>query len=152
HMSEQVPGARGPAVMDVAAVELRGLIARLGADVPSGLSNADRIDMIAALEDATAAMNGLQAVLTADLDAATRAEHAAAGVPARRQGAGVATQVGLARRESHTRATRHLGLAKVLTAEMPHPLAAMRAGRLSEWRATIIARETACLTIEDRRT
>ena len=28
----------------------------------------------------------------------------------------------------------------------------MSAGRLSEWRATLLARETACLTLADRRT
>ena len=36
-------------------------------------------------------------------------------------------------------------------AELPHTLAAMRAGWCSEWRATLVARETACLSLEDRR-
>jgi hypothetical protein len=34
---------------------------------------------------------------------------------------------------------------------MPHTLAALEAGVLSEWRATIVVRESACLDIEDRR-
>jgi hypothetical protein len=34
---------------------------------------------------------------------------------------------------------------------MPHTLAALGLGALSEWRATLIARESACLTVEDRR-
>jgi hypothetical protein len=34
---------------------------------------------------------------------------------------------------------------------MPHTLAALRAGVLSEWRATLIVRESACLTVEHRR-
>jgi hypothetical protein len=34
---------------------------------------------------------------------------------------------------------------------MPHTLAALEAGRLSEWRATLIVRESACLDVEDRR-
>ena len=34
---------------------------------------------------------------------------------------------------------------------MPHTLAALGCGALSEWRATLIARESACLDIEDRR-
>lgn len=150
----EVPPPQGavpaPARMDVTTDEIRTLITRLAADVPADLSNAQRVDLIAALEDATASIRGLQAVLTADLDTATRAEHAAAGVPARRHGAGVASQIGLARRESHWRAARHVGLATVLTTEMPHTLAALRAGTLSEWRATLIARETACLTRADR--
>ena len=45
-----------------------------------------------------------------------------------------------------------LGLARILTTEMPHTLAAMTAGILNEWRATLLVRETACLTLEDRRT
>jgi hypothetical protein len=34
---------------------------------------------------------------------------------------------------------------------MPHTLAALAAGALSEWRATLIVRESACLDVEDRR-
>jgi hypothetical protein len=34
---------------------------------------------------------------------------------------------------------------------MPHTLAALEAGRLSEWRATLIVQESACLDVEDRR-
>jgi hypothetical protein len=33
---------------------------------------------------------------------------------------------------------------------MPHTMAALRAGLISEWRATLLARETACLTREHR--
>ncbi|MDT5118583.1 MAG: hypothetical protein QOE30_4322, partial [Mycobacterium sp.] len=34
---------------------------------------------------------------------------------------------------------------------MPHALAALECGALSEWRATLIVRESACLDVEDRR-
>ncbi len=34
---------------------------------------------------------------------------------------------------------------------MPHTLAALEVGRLSEWRATLIVRESACLDVDDRR-
>ena len=34
---------------------------------------------------------------------------------------------------------------------MPHTLAALECGALSEWRATLIVRESACLDVEDRR-
>jgi hypothetical protein len=37
-----------------------------------------------------------------------------------------------------------------LTQELPHTLAALTAGQISEWRATLVARETACLSVEDR--
>ncbi len=60
-------------------------------------------------------------------------------------------QVGLARRDSPFRGGRYLGLAQALTSELPATLAALRAGDISEWRATLVARETACLDPADRR-
>lgn len=118
----------------------------------SGGSDAERVDLIRRLEELKAGAAAAQARLSAALDASQRAAQAAAGVPARRQGAGVGAQVALARRESPQRGSQHLGLARVLCAEMPHTLAALTAGRLSEWRATLLARETACLSLEHRRT
>ena len=56
----------------------------------------------------------------------------------------------LARRESPHRGSRLVGLAQALVHEMPATMAALHAGEISEWRATIVARETACLTREDR--
>lgn len=41
-------------------------------------------------------------------------------------------------------------LALALCREMPHTLAALEAGELSEWRAQIVVRETATLTSEQR--
>jgi hypothetical protein len=92
-----------------------------------------------------------QARITADLDASVRAAHAAAGIPADRQGRGVAAQLALARQESPYRGGRHLGLATTLIADMPHALAALERGVLSEWRASVLVRETICLSREHRR-
>lgn len=92
-----------------------------------------------------------QARATVALDQKRRAAEAAAGVPNARQGRGLASEVALARRDSPSRGNRHLGFAKALAHEMPHTLAALECGALSEWRATLIVRESACLTIEDRR-
>jgi hypothetical protein len=44
-----------------------------------------------------------------------------------------------------------VGLAKVLVSELPHTLAALRGGHITEWKATLLARESACLTLDDRR-
>ncbi|MCY7401805.1 MAG: HNH endonuclease [Nocardioides sp.] len=74
-----------------------------------------------------------------------------AGGRPEKQGVGIAEQVALARRESPHLGRRHVGLAKVLRTEMPHTMAALRAGHITEWRATILARETACLEVEHRR-
>jgi Domain of unknown function (DUF222) len=115
------------------------------------LDDRDRIDLIRALEVLKCAAEGAQAVVTADFEKSQRARAATSGVAAERQGRGIAHQVALARRESPHKGQRHVGLAKVLTAEMPHTMAALRAGRMSEWKATLIARETACLSLADRR-
>lgn len=58
--------------------------------------------------------------------------------------------VALARGESPSRGSRLLGLAKALVHEMPHTLNALACGQINEWRATLVARETACLGVEDR--
>ena len=72
-------------------------------------------------------------------------------MPAARRGRGVANEIALARRDSPARGGRHLGFAKALVHEMPHTLGALESGALSEWRATLIVRESACLQVEDRR-
>ena len=109
------------------------------------------IERIAELERAKCAAAAGQARAAAALDAARRAADAAAGVPAARRGRGVASEIALARRDSPARGNRHLGFAKAMVHEMPHTLAALEAGVLTEWRATLIVRESACLDIDDRR-
>ncbi len=110
------------------------------------------IERIANLERQKSAAAAEQAVATAELDQVRRAAEARAGVPAPKRGCGLASEVALARRDSPNRGGRHLGFAKALIYEMPHTLAALKAGALSEWRATLIVRESACLDVEDRRT
>src|SRR5271155_1343825 len=109
------------------------------------------VERIAELERVKSAAAAGQARAAAALDAARRAAEAAAGVPAARRGRGVASEVALARRDSPSRGNRHLGFAKALVHEMPRTLAALECGKLSEWRATLIVRESACLDVEDRR-
>ena len=91
-----------------------------------------------------------QARLTAELDTARCAREAAEGVPAAKRGKGLAAEIALARNDSPHRGGRHIGFARALVHEMPHTLDALEAGALSEWRATLIVRESACLSIEDR--
>jgi hypothetical protein len=109
------------------------------------------IERIAWLERVKSAASAGQARAAAALDEKRRAEEAAAGVPKAKQGKGLASEVALARRDSPKRGGQHLGLAKALVHEMPHTLAALECGALSEWRATLIARESACLSVQDRR-
>jgi hypothetical protein len=109
------------------------------------------IDRIAALEREKSAAAAAQARATALLDEKRRAAEAAAGVPAARRGKGLASEVALARRDCPNKGGRHLGFARALVYEMPHTLAALECGALSEWRATLIVRESACLSVEHRR-
>lgn len=130
----------------IRADDLAGWMTTL-AQVQQGASDAERVELISSLEALKAAASAAQARATAELDRSQRAEQAARGVPARRRGEGIASQVGLARHESPTKGAHYLGLAKVLVHEMPHTLALMTCGRLNEWRATLLARETACLDL-----
>jgi len=114
-----------------------------------GRSERELVDEIRALEDLKAMICAEQAELAVRLDEAVRARHEQARVPAARRGRDVAGLVGYARRESPAKGSRLLGLAHALV-EQPHTLAAMKAGVLSEWRAILISRETACLSRADR--
>ncbi len=113
---------------------------------------ASLVERIAELERRKSAAAAEQARVTADLDAARRAREAADGVPAAKRGRGLAAEIALARHDSPNRGGRHLGFARALVHEMPYTLAALESGALSEWRATLIVRESACLSLEDRRT
>jgi hypothetical protein len=109
-----------------------------------------RVGLMRALEELKCAAEGLQAELAVEIDTSMRERAAEQGVPEARRAQGVAAEVALARRESLHRGQQHLGLAKVLRAELPFTREALRAGRITEWRATVIARETACLSRADR--
>jgi len=121
---------------------------RLSAAGP--LDDAARIDLLSALETLKCAAEAAQAEVTADFDRSQRAAAAARGVPVERQARGIAEQVALARRESPHRGRRHVGLARILRTELPCAREAFRAGRVSEWQVTVLARETACLSAEHR--
>ena len=108
------------------------------------------INRIRVLEDEKSAAAAEQARLAVEFDLLQRRAQADAGVPADQIGAGVGAQIALARRESPAKGGRLLGLAKALVTEMPHTLAALETGQLNEWRATLLVRETACLTAADR--
>ena len=129
--------------------DLRDWLAGL-AFLDDDVTDAERIDQLRALEELKAATAAAQARVTAGLDESVRAERAARGVPASERARGIGAQVALARRDSPSRGGRHLGFARALVTEMPHTLAALTDGALSEWRATLLVRETACLSRDDR--
>jgi len=116
----------------------------------SALDDAGRFDAIRALEEQTCTVSAAQTALAAELADSVETDHEELGVRADRRGRGVASTIALARRESPHRGQRHLGLARIVRRELPHTWSAWRAGRITEWRATVIARETACLSLEHR--
>lgn len=120
-------------MFETMAQEFRGSAARLASDaLPE--SDEQRVAEIRALEELKCAAEARQAALAAGLTA----------------GKATAVEISIARRESHHRGRQHLSLARVAPTELPHAWAAWRAGRVSEWRVSILARETACLSLEHR--
>ncbi len=125
-------------------------VASLPGHAHAGSVSGDLINQLRALEDMKSAISSLQAKIAVAFDLAQRQERAESGVPAAERSQGVAAQIALARRESPNKGSRLLGLAKALVSEMPRTMAALESGQLNEWRATLLVKETACLSAEDR--
>ncbi len=164
-----------PAAIDcpVALVEVSEWQAALAAAAGApadGLDDAERVELIRGLEELKSACAAVQARLTVEFrasqvaeteerieqqlaEASEAAHREALRLRARHQRAeaarSVSGQVALARGESPVAGNRHVGVALAMT-EMPHTFAALSAGLLSEWRATILVKETACLSVQDR--
>ena len=131
--------------------QIRAMIARLAGADRDLTDDAERVAVLGVLEELKAAAAAAQARVTVAFVASQRAAQVAAGVPASRVGVGVSEQVALARRESPSRGSLHVGLAQALVEELPHTMTALSAGELSEYRAILVAQATAVLSVEDRR-
>lgn len=121
--------------------DLDRMAARLAQVDVTTLPDTERIELLAACERLKGAAAACQARTTIAFAASQRA----AG-----RDQGVAAQVGLATRTSPARARRFVGLAHALR-ELPRTRAALEAGETSEYRAYLIAKETAFISLEDRR-
>ncbi|WLQ05330.1 HNH endonuclease [Arthrobacter oryzae] len=130
-------------------VTVRDLIGLLAVIRPSN-DSAALVDQLRDLEELKSAAAAMQARDSVAFDVQQRCAQTEAGLPADELGKGVAAQIALARGESPARGGRLLGMAKALVTEMPHTLAALRTGQLNEWRATLLVKETACLSAADR--
>ncbi|WP_213577125.1 DUF222 domain-containing protein [Rhodococcus sp. USK13] len=129
--------------------EVRAFTARLrlaSVDGDAGLG----IDLLDAIETLKSVGCAVQAVITDEVATSIRQDRKARQLPRSEWDRGIASQIALARRESPNRGGRHLGFARALVHEMPHTLDLLRSGRLNEWRATLLVRETACLSAHDR--
>lgn len=114
------------------------------------VSGAALIDVIASLEEAKNALCAAQGHAQALFVAQQRLIQARSGVPKEKLGKGIAQQVGLARQESPHRGRQLCELSEVLVREMPYTMKALEVGVVSEYRASLIAKETAFLSREDR--
>lgn len=134
-----------PADGDAAVLALVGLmeiVDHLGdiGHLDMGADDAAVIPLLDHLERVKGAAAAAQARLTASFD--TRQHEAGSR--------SVGAQVALARRESPYQGGEHLRLARALVHDMPHTLAALTAGSISEDRAMILVRETEVLSRADR--
>ncbi|EAP97433.1 hypothetical protein JNB_18223 [Janibacter sp. HTCC2649] len=106
------------------------------------MTEPERVAAVSALE----ALKGAAAAAQARLTAAAVVDREALGEDSR----SVRADIALARKCSPTLADQHVGVAKALVSEMPETMAALTRGELSERRAGILVRETACLSAEHR--
>ncbi len=145
--TQAAPGTTAPGVD-----ELQALLGRLASCDGSGADEAGLIDLLTALERLKGGAAAAQARVTATLDSSRCRAEAARDVPARDRCRGLGAEVALARRESPSRGGRHLGMARALVREMPHTLEALTRGDITEYRATLVVKETAVLSREHRKT
>jgi len=133
---EGTPSLAGP------EVQVRSFLSSLAEFEPEGTTEAERIAVVAAFES----LKGAAAAAQARFSAAAVVDREALGEDSR----SVRADLALARRCSPTLADQHVGVAKALVGEMPETMAALTRGELSEKRAGILVRETACLSLEHR--
>ena len=150
-ITDQVSGTTVPG-------RLRAVLAEVSATGVDGLTEVELLEVVALLEMTKGAAAAAQARATARFveERDTRvAEMAAAEEISRREASlrrrATRSEVALARRCSPGQADRHVGAARALVHELPGTMAALTAGEISEWRATIVVRETVCLSPERRR-
>src|SRR6185437_9287687 len=133
----------------LSTAEVTAMIADL-ATLNTNTTDKERIDAITALERLKSALTAAQARFTDAFACSQRASLVENGTDARDARRSVCAQVALARRDAPHKGGRHVGLAATLVHEMPGVLRALQRGETSEWRATVIARETAHLSPEHR--
>lgn len=119
--------------------------------VPEAPDDAARIDRIAALERVKAAAAAAQSREMVTFAASQEALQREAGLRVRLVGRGVAEQIALAVRCSPVSGAKRLTLTRALLDELPRTQQLLARGDISEWTATLVARESALLEPGDRR-
>src|SRR5690625_3135821 len=135
---------------DVVAQQLPELSTFLDS-LPSGHSEADKIDQLQALERAKRALAAVQARATGAFVEQRQAAETDARIPPSLQLKGIEAEVGLARGESPYVGAALTHTATALCTVLPHTMAALAAGRVSEYHARIVAEQTNHLSDAHRR-
>src|SRR5690625_4233860 len=135
---------------DVVAQQLPELSTFLDS-LPSGHSEADKIDQLQALERAKRALAAAQEQATGAFVEQRQAAEADARVPTSLQLKGIEAEVGLARGESPYVGAALTHTATALCTVLPNTMAALAEGRVSEYHARIVAEQTNHLTDAHRR-
>lgn len=115
-------------------------------------ADAVRVDQLDLLERVKSAAEAAQARVIVAFERSQLERQRAAGVRPDCLGRGIGDQVAMACRQPASQGPRRLGFAKALVTEMPHAQSLLDEGTITPWVATILVRETACLTREDRET
>ncbi|CCH78290.1 exported hypothetical protein [Nostocoides japonicum T1-X7] len=136
----------GAALVDGARVELLAGLERVTSGVAAAQARVTVAFADSQLAAAATAGGGQGATASATEDARSALSRARRARVAR----SIGSQVALARRQSPVKGDRLVGLARALVGELPSTLAALTAGDTTEWRATLVARETTVLDPADR--
>lgn len=121
---------------------MRTLLGSVAVGDVDEIDDAGRIGLISDLDALKSAAAAAQARLTATFEASRRAEHAAKGQSASRAWRHIGAAIGLARRESPADGDRRIAIARTLVHDLPHAMAALSGGWLSEQAAGVVVRET----------
>ena len=109
------------------------------------------ITRIAELERTKSTAAAGQARAAAALDALRCSNEADAGLPAAQRGRGVASEIALGTTGFSGSGREAPRIREGVGVRNAAHSRCVEAGRLSEWRATLIVRESACLDVDDRR-
>ncbi len=121
------------------------------ASLPPAGSQAENIDRIHYIEQAKRALSAAQARATHDFVQQRQAQETDDRIPTSMQLKGIEAEIGLARGESPFIGTALTHTATALCTVLPNTLAALTAGRLSEYHARIVAEQTNHLSDAHRR-
>src|SRR5690625_4001518 len=135
---------------DVFAEKVHELMTLLDSD-SHAVSEEDSIDLLQKLEETKRVVSAIQAEVTNTFVQQRQAAEAADRIPTSEQLKGIEAEVGLARGESAFVGAALTHTATALCTVLPNTLAALAAGRVSEYHARIVAEQTNHLSEAHRR-